>query len=709
MSRWNIVGRWGLTLSLGFLLSCSGSVGGGGGGEDSGPGHDAPAADGFVFGDGVGPKMDHRGPCPGTPCPAGFVCHQGSCLLDGGACITDEDCLGDTYCDTGRCLPYGDKTKTFDPGCKGGGFTAEKFEAPVMKCTWEKAPVISAPVVIDLDGDKSPEIIFVRFDTGGLVAIRGDTCKEVFSIAGAKLGTRSQLAVADLDGDKSPEIVGINGTNHIVIFDHAGAKLATSPAAAQTGPSQFKDGGVAIANLDGQGAAELVYGGMAVRVNPTTKQMTTLFNHPVTGGHWGILTAIADVDLDGTPDIVVGNRIFDGVTGADKTPANVKGFAGGYVAIADFDKTTPEPEIVLISSQTGSAGQIRIYHPKTGKVIFGPYTFGQRWGGPPTVADFDGDGEPEVAAAGYVGYAVFDRECAKTPLPAQCKGPGLRWLKTTRDNSSGSTGSSVFDFNGDGAAEVVYRDECWLRVYDGKTGQVRFAQNITSGTILELPVIADVDNDGHADIVVPAHQGMSCGPEADLKLPAGAKTNGIFVLQDPKNRWMPSRPIWNQHTYHISNINDDGTVPVKEKPSWQGWNNYRQNVQGMIQSEVPATDLTGGVKTGIEAGSDCTTTWVLAAKLCNRGAAKAGAGVSGAFYQGDPKGGGTLICSAKTAKALDPGQCEVVSCAFKNPPKGKIDLWFVADDDGSGGGREGECKEKNNALHLPGATCNKID
>jgi len=96
--------------------------------------------------------------------------------------------------------------------------------------------------------------------------------------------------------------------------------------------------------------------------------------------------------------------------------------------------------------------------------------------------------EPEVGSAGYEGYAVFDPECAATPRPAFCQGPGLRWLKQTRDHSSGSTGSSVFDFNGDGQAEVVYRDECWLRVYDGKTGLVRFASSITSGTIIELPV-----------------------------------------------------------------------------------------------------------------------------------------------------------------------------------------------------------------------------
>jgi hypothetical protein len=34
----------------------------------------------------------------------------------------------------------------------------------------------------------------------------------------------------------------------------------------------------------------------------------------------------------------------------------------------------------------------------------------------------------------------------------------------------GGDGSSVFDFNGDGKAEVVYSDEYHLWMYDGSTG-----------------------------------------------------------------------------------------------------------------------------------------------------------------------------------------------------------------------------------------------
>ena len=653
--------------------------------------------DGGVGDDGGGGPS---GRCPDTACPTDSLCIDGACVPTTGPCASDDECQNDSYCEKTRCIPYGPGRKTSDPECKGGGFMAEKFEAPTMKCQWTAAAVIMAPVVADLDGDKLPEIIFVRFDNGGLVALRGKDCTEVFQSA-AGLGTRSQLAVADLDGDAVPEIVGISTTGQVKVFNNRGVLVATASAASPSGPSGFKDGGAAIANLDGVGPPEIVYAGSALRLE--AGRLTTLWSVSVDGGHWGILSAVADVDLDGKPDVVTGNRILEGMTGADKTPPSVRSFGPGYVAIAQFDPATPEPEIVLISSAAGQQGTLRVFHPKTGNVVLGPYAFGQQWGGPPTVADFDGDGKPEVAAAGYQGYAVFDPDCAVSPVPAFCQGPGLRWLKTTRDFSSGSTGSSVFDFNGDGQAEVVYRDECWLRVYDGKTGQVRFAQSLTSGTIIELPVIADVDNDGHADLVVPTHNIGACEAEPELHIPAGPGTQGIQVLVDPKNRWMPSRAIWNQHTYHITNINDDATVPLVEANNWLTWNNYRQNVQGIIKSEAPAPDLTGG-SAQLPDGPNCASAWVLHASLCNRGASTAAAGIPGTFYVGDPRMAGKKICTAVSTKALAPGQCEVLSCEYKNPPGGPVDLWFRADDDGSSG-REIECKEKNNLLHTPNASC----
>jgi hypothetical protein len=47
----------------------------------------------------------------------------------------------------------------------------------------------------------------------------------------------------------------------------------------------------------------------------------------------------------------------------------------------------------------------------------------------------------------------------------------------------------------------VYGDQSQLWVYDGKSGALEFMAARSSGTIIEYPVVADVDNDGSADIV----------------------------------------------------------------------------------------------------------------------------------------------------------------------------------------------------------------
>ena len=77
----------------------------------------------------------------------------------------------------------------------------------------------------------------------------------------------------------------------------------------------------------------------------------------------------------------------------------------------------------------------------------------------------------------------------------------VRWSRPTQDGSSGVTGSAVFDFEGDGVAEVVYADETRLWIFAGPDGSIRleFADH-SSGTRVEYPIIADVDGDGEVEI-----------------------------------------------------------------------------------------------------------------------------------------------------------------------------------------------------------------
>ena len=48
---------------------------------------------------------------------------------------------------------------------------------------------------------------------------------------------------------------------------------------------------------------------------------------------------------------------------------------------------------------------------------------------------------------------------------------------------------------------------------------------------------------------------------------------------DAEERWVPSRRIWNQHSYHVSNVLEDGTIPQIEPHHWEDLNTFRTNAQ----------------------------------------------------------------------------------------------------------------------------------
>ena len=56
--------------------------------------------------------------------------------------------------------------------------------------------------------------------------------------------------------------------------------------------------------------------------------------------------------------------------------------------------------------------------------------------------------------------------------------------------------------------EVVYGDHSYLRVFDGLTGKVIFRIPNSSPTASEMPTVADIDADGHAEILVQSSRGL---------------------------------------------------------------------------------------------------------------------------------------------------------------------------------------------------------
>jgi hypothetical protein len=278
------------------------------------------------------------------------------------------------------------------------------------------------------------------------------------------------------------------------------------------------------------------------------------------------------------------------------------------------------------------------------------------------VADFDADGRPEIGVAGGYAYSVYDLnrtgEVIVQPVGDTPPTPGalfVRWSQVTQDLSSNATGSSVFDFQGDGAAEVVYADECFLRVYSGTDGTVQLELPSSSATIHEYPLVVDVDADGNSEILIVTNHLTAC-PHASRQ--------GLFVYGDTNDEWVPTRRVWTQHSYHVSNATSDGNVPLTETNNWTtaGLNNYRQNVQG--DGVFNAPDLTVELTVGLNLCGQGQLE--LRARVSNVGALGVLPGVDVSFFEGTG-GTGIALGTGVTTVSLLPGASTVVTLAVPAP------------------------------------------
>ena len=273
------------------------------------------------------------------------------------------------------------------------------------------------------------------------------------------------------------------------------------------------------------------------------------------------------------------------------------------------------------------------------------------------------------------------------------------WEATTKDGSSQRTGSSVFDFDGDGRSEVIYGDEWYLRIYPGTEPdcpggpncdgvmtdeEVLFIDINSSRTRAEYPIIADVDGDFKAEIIVSTNNESNQGDIGDA---------GIEVFEDRLDNWVGTLPIWNQHTYHVTNVQADASIPVTEPPNWttpaaNPNNSYRRNSQGALES-LCAPDL---VPSDLQIDILECPNLHLSVKVVNQGCLGVGPGVNVAFYDD-----GTLLGVEQTTVAIPAGGATSVSFQIDNPGDPPFDIQVVVDDDGNGMGAFNECDEDNNA------------
>ncbi|MGD2070079.1 MAG: PKD domain-containing protein, partial [Gemmatimonadota bacterium] len=583
--------------------------------------------------------------------------------------------------------------------------------SPVVELSWPlpetvdsfSADSLSTPLVVQLTDDDGngrlderdvPDLVFVTYDLSfplnpapRLRAIRGDTGATIWDafppISGLfQTFALTGAAAGDIDRDGRPEIVvstfdtrGPTGRpNRIAAYEHHGGLKWVSPrySTHPDGDSVTNRDNPSIADLDGDGTPEIVVG-----ANVFSNTGSLLWTGSGGQGYQsarnddgfdsGAISIVADLDLAGDPEVVTGNTAYR----ADGTIWWQIPMDDGYPAVGNFDGDD-FPEIVVVSR-----GVVRL-HEHDGTLIWSAELpgAGAEAGGAPTVANVDGDPAPEIGVAGSTQYTVFEPDGS------------VKWQAPTQDGSSNMTGSTVFDLDGDGRFEVIYRDETALRIYRGEDGTVLYELPLSSITLNEQPVVADVDRDGNAEIVVTSDlaDGVSV-PE---------RTRGLRVLGDAGDRWIAARPVWNQHAYHVSNVAEDGhTVPAREEPSWLGHNTYRAN-GAPPAGAFAAPDLSAS---RIRVDLSAYPTALATVRIGNGGTLYAAAGLPVAFYDGDPadpSAGATLLGVATVDRDLEPGAFADVTLEIPTPAFGASELFTVADDDGTGAGGQTECDEANN-------------
>jgi hypothetical protein len=390
----------------------------------------------------------------------------------------------------------------------------------------------------------------------------------------------NQMALGDVDADGEPDIVGglfYDGQCRLMAFNIDG-ELTWAAHDVVTGCGHSAAN---IADLDGDGTPEVVFGNTILNGDdgtirgqgPKGSGAGTGFGGPHSFG----------IELDGAApmEVIAGNTVLD----PDGAVICQTGGPDGFPAAADLDGDG-FGEIVI----TGN-GEVGVWeHDCQLKASW------ESEGGPAALADVDGDGLPEIVTAGKAKVRAFEMDGT------------MIWDAEHSDGSSGVCGVSAFDFDGDGATEIVTVDQDWIRIIDGPTGLVLYWDfGRASITVNEYAVVADVDGDGAAEVVVPS---------AD-------SDEAFYVVHDAFSRWPAARKVWNQDAFVSPHVNAFLNVPTTPGTPWPEQNGFRWtptlgNPVNPDPVAFPAPDLELLVNGFCEVNGGSLRAWV---QVRNRGQA----------------------------------------------------------------------------------------
>ncbi len=389
--------------------------------------------------------------------------------------------------------------------------------------------------------------------------INGDGVTEVFVSSGLMLNGRTgeiikssseflfELAIGDVDEDGYAEFYSWEGYQFIARDHNFNVLWKSNLRSSAIFPAY------GIANFNYDDTAE-VYNSDIIRNAITGEVVTQCPDYPLYA-----MPIAADVldSSDTCPDcsgleLVAANKVYSIDVKNKKATLRTQAPSHlpiGLNAIADINFDGKLDIIVggvINTNYIGSDGTLYIWDPRTEQqlgqqMIEFPILKSQ-----PNVGNFDADSLIEIAIGGKGFFSVWSYDPTLDMIIE-------KWRVST-DEGSGRVGSSAFDFNCDGMLDIVYRDETNLYIFKGDDGNILASYPCSSGTRYEMPIVADVNNDGSAEII------CNCATSITNYL-----DGYTIALTNEKGNWPPTRHVFNQTNYFGVNINDDLTIPKQQQ------------------------------------------------------------------------------------------------------------------------------------------------
>ncbi len=429
--------------------------------------------------------------------------------------------------------------RSFNLDLTVGGMPQATIEWSSPGATTSPTPIVLQ--LTDDDGDgvitrcDIPDVVIGHWANNLIRAFSGANGALLWEVGVApciRFNAFGAFAGGDMDGDGRNEIVFGDLDEYLCALRDDGSLFWKTAAPVRSGGA----GAVPhLFDLDGDGTVEVVSGHTLIDGRDGSVKWEN-------AGTLSSRTLVADLDLDGSLEIIAGRSTWRADGSAFGATFEDMSLAGA-AANMDDDRY---PEILSLGSGA-TRGVVTVFE-HDGSIKWQradlPATGGTH--GPPCVGDFDRDGRAEIAMPRGTVFIVLDDDSTEL------------WSAPILD-ASGASGCSVFDFDFDGVPEIVYRDESFVTVYDGLSGQVLWQQAASSGTGYEYPQVVDVDGDGLAEILV-----------------TGSVPGRVGQLHAFGHSGFPSgRGVWNQEDYSVTHVEDDGSITPAPLPRWLTGNDFR--------------------------------------------------------------------------------------------------------------------------------------